>query len=145
MVLQYIKYFTHCVLYYSTCNHCHTRQWSLANKDTLHNRDSKGMFVYMEYSYLQERFLFINYFESSFQTKYQIHLYSVYKSQHENCHEYHSTQVTVLVPREIYLHVSINTKVISQNLFLIMVTIERKHSNDQFAQSVYNATVYNRS
>lgn len=33
----------------------------LANKDTLHNRDSKGMSVYMEseYSYLQEGFLFI--------------------------------------------------------------------------------------
>lgn len=64
MVLQYIKYFTHCVLYYSTCNRRRGGQRSLANKDTLHNLNSKGMFVYMdsEYIYLQEDFSLVFFF-----------------------------------------------------------------------------------
>lgn len=137
MVLQYIKYFTHCVLYYSTCNLCHGRQWSLANKDTLHNLNSKGMFVYMdsEYIYLQEDFFFFffnNYFDSSFQIKYQIHFYNVYKSKHKFCNDYHSPLVTVLVLGG-YLHCSINTNVIFHHFISATVTKEYKHSNNYFS------------
>ena len=136
MVLQYIKYFTHCVLYYSTCNLCNGRQRSLANKDTLHNLYSKGMFVYMdsEYIYLQEGFFFSfnNYFDSSFQIKYQIHFYNVYKSKHKFCNDYHSPQVTVLVLGG-YLHCSINTNVIFHHFISAMVTTEYKHSNNYFS------------
>lgn len=136
MVLQYIKYFTHCVLYYSTCNLCRGRQRSLANKDTLHNLNSKGMFVYMdsEYIYIYRKiyFFFNNYFDSSFQIKYQIHFYNVYKSKHKFCNDYHSPQVTVLVLGG-YLHCSINANVIFHHFISTTATKEYKHSNNYFS------------
>lgn len=56
----------------------------------------------LEYIYLQEDSFFSNYFDSSFQIKYQIHFYNVYKSKHKFCNDYHSPQVTVLVLGDIY-------------------------------------------
>lgn len=92
------------------------------------------MFVYMEseYIYLQEDSFFNNYFDSSFQIKYQIHFYNVYKSKHKFCNDYHSPQVTVLVLGG-YLHCSINTNVIFHNFISATVTKEYKHSNNYFS------------
>lgn len=143
MVLQYINYFTHCVLYYSTCNLHHGRQRSLANKDTLHNLNSKGMFVYMdsEYIYLQEDFFFFffffnNYFDSSFQIKYQIHFYNVYKSKHKvlqwlsfTCSHCACTGAG----GRGYLHCSISTNVIFHHFISAVVTEDYKHSNNSFS------------
>lgn len=101
----------------------------LANKDTLHNRDSKGMSVYMEseYSYLQEGFLFITILNFHFKqnTKY---ICTMFTSQST------STVRNIIRLKSLclywgkYLHFSINTKVLCQEL--VSENIEEKHSNN---------------
>lgn len=92
---------------------------SLANKDTLHNRDSKGMSVYMEseYSYLQEGFLSITILSFHFKqnTKYICTMFTSRST---------STVMKIIQRRSLclywgkYLHFSINTKVLCRELGL---------------------------
>lgn len=101
------------------------KKQSLANKDTLHNRDSKGMVVYMDsdYIYLQEGFLFITIlcFHFKQNTKYICTMFTSRST---------STVMSIIQLKSLclyrgkYLHFSRNTKVISQNSFLTMAAIE---------------------